>query len=69
MKLDSNIIQYTCHATHRYLNSQHIQKQKFSDADLTYGSMQMDVSEQLLEIGELPGWVINGSISPVFRVF
>ncbi|XP_045120266.1 cullin-2-like isoform X2 [Portunus trituberculatus] len=36
-----------------YLNSQHIQKQKFSDADLTYGSMQMDVSEQLLEIGEL----------------
>ena len=35
-----------------YLNSQHIQKQKFSDADLTYGSMQMDVSEQLLEIGE-----------------
>lgn len=37
---------------HSYLNSQHIQKQKFSDADLTYGSMQMDVSEQLLEIGE-----------------
>ncbi|XP_076032202.1 cullin 2 [Oratosquilla oratoria] len=36
-----------------YLNSQHIQKQKFSDADLTYGSMQMDVTEQLLEIGEL----------------
>jgi len=36
-----------------YLNSQHIQKQKFSDADLTYGSMQMDMSEQLLEIGEL----------------
>lgn len=37
---------------YRYLNSQHIQKQKFSDADLTYGSMQMDMSEQLLEIGK-----------------
>lgn len=37
---------------HSYLNSQHIQKQKFTDADLTYGSMQMDVSEQLLEIGK-----------------
>lgn len=36
-----------------YLNAQHVQKQKFSDADLTYGSMQMDMSEQLLEIGEL----------------
>lgn len=36
-----------------YLNAQHVQKQKFSDADLTYGSMHMDMSEQLLEIGEL----------------
>ncbi|XP_063611017.1 cullin-2-like [Penaeus indicus] len=44
--------QYLNHL-YSYLNSQHIQKQKFSDADLTYGSMQMDMSEQLLEIGEL----------------
>lgn len=48
MWTDSNDILFF----YSYLNSQHIQKQKFSDADLTYGSMQMDVSEQLLEIGE-----------------
>ena len=36
----------------RYLNSSHIQKEKLSDADLAYGSLQVEVSEQLVEIGE-----------------
>lgn len=42
-----------------YLNTQHIKKQKFSEADLTYGSV--DPSEQKLEIGELGLhlWKIN----------
>ncbi|KFM57787.1 Cullin-2, partial [Stegodyphus mimosarum] len=34
-----------------YLNTQHIKKQKFNEADLQYG--RADVSNQMLEIGEL----------------
>lgn len=36
-----------------YLNNQHIRKQKMSDAELTYGSLSIDHSEQMKEIGEL----------------
>lgn len=36
-----------------YLNTQHIKKQKFSEADLNYGSLSLDLQEQMLEIGEL----------------
>lgn len=34
-----------------YLNTQHIKKHKYSEADLSYGCI--DPSEQMLEIGEL----------------
>ena len=34
-----------------YLNTQHIKKHKFSEADLSYGCV--DSNEQMLEIGEL----------------
>ncbi|XP_023933316.1 cullin-2 [Lingula anatina] len=38
-----------------YLNSQFIKKQKYTDADLHYGSINLDmmIAEQMLEIGEL----------------
>ena len=44
----------------RYLNTQFIKKQKFSDADLNYGGFGIELSEHMLEIGEVstvdPGW-------------
>jgi cullin 2 len=36
----------------RYLNQQHIKKQKLSDAELMYGGLGPDIQEQM-EIGEL----------------
>jgi len=36
-----------------YLNSQFIKKQKFSDADINYGGFGIEITEQMLEIGEL----------------
>ncbi|XP_064647338.1 cullin-2-like [Lineus longissimus] len=36
-----------------YLNTQFIKKQKYSDADLTYGTYGIELTEQMLEIGEL----------------
>ena len=37
----------------RYLNNQHIRKQKISDAELNYGSLSLDHTETMKEIGEL----------------
>ena len=37
----------------RYLNNQHIKKQKMSEAELNYGSLSIEHSEQMKEIGEL----------------
>ncbi|KAA0202702.1 hypothetical protein HAZT_HAZT001419, partial [Hyalella azteca] len=37
----------------KYLNVQHIQKQRFSEADQKYGHITMDINEQHMEIGEL----------------
>ena len=37
----------------RYLNSQFIKKQKYSDADLNYGGFGIELAEQMLEIGEV----------------
>ena len=39
--------------TARYLNNQHIRKQKISDAELNYGSLSLDHTETMKEIGEL----------------
>lgn len=36
-----------------YLNTQHIKKQKLSEADLNYGALGLELQEQMLEIGEL----------------
>lgn len=36
-----------------YLNTQHIKKQKLSEADLNYGALGLELHEQMLEIGEL----------------
>jgi len=37
-----------------YLNAQHIKKKKFTDADINYGGFgHLDLSEQMLEIGEV----------------
>jgi cullin 2 len=36
----------------RYLNQQHIKKQKLSDAEIIYGTLGPDAQEQM-EIGEL----------------
>ncbi len=41
------------HMLYSYLNNQHIKKQKMSDAELTYGTLHIDHSEQMKEIGEL----------------
>eukprot|EP00096_Caligus_rogercresseyi_P010960 TRINITY_DN415_c0_g1_i2.p1 TRINITY_DN415_c0_g1~~TRINITY_DN415_c0_g1_i2.p1 ORF type:complete len:751 (-),score=90.94 TRINITY_DN415_c0_g1_i2:275-2527(-) len=41
------------HMLYSYLNNQHIRKQKMSDAELTYGSLSINPSEQMKEIGEL----------------
>jgi cullin 2 len=49
------ILQNTLNRTfilHRYLNQQHIKKQKLSEADIIFGSMTQDAQEQM-EIGEL----------------
>ena len=35
------------------MNNQHIRQQKMSDAELTYGSLSVEHSEQMKEIGEL----------------
>jgi hypothetical protein len=37
----------------RYLNTQHIKKQKASDAELLYGTLSYESPEQMKEIGEL----------------
>lgn len=36
-----------------YLNTTYIKKQKYTDADLSYGGISTDTADQLLEIGEL----------------
>ena len=41
------------HKLYLYLNTQHIKKQKLSDAELTYGSLSVEATEQMKEIGEL----------------
>ena len=41
----------------RYLNTQHIKKQKFNDADLQYG--RAELINQMLEIGEVRIWLIE----------
>ena len=41
------------HMLYSYLNNQHIKKQKMSDAELTYGTLHIEHSEQMKEIGEL----------------
>jgi len=41
------------HMLYSYLNNQHIRKQKISEAELTYGSLSIDHSETMKEIGEL----------------
>ncbi len=41
------------HMLYSYLNNQHIKKQKMSEAELTYGTLHIDHSEQMKEIGEL----------------
>ena len=40
-------------STFRYLNTQYIKKQKFSDADINYGGFGVELNEQMLEIGEV----------------
>lgn len=37
----------------RYLNTQHIKKQKATDAELLYGTLSYESPEQMKEIGEL----------------
>lgn len=37
----------------RYLNTTYIKKQKYTDADLSYGGISTDTADQLLEIGEV----------------
>lgn len=39
--------------SHRYLNTTYIKKQKYTDADLSYGGISTDTADQLLEIGEV----------------
>jgi hypothetical protein len=41
------------HMLYSYLNNQHIRKQKISEAELNYGSLVIDHSETMKEIGEL----------------
>ena len=41
------------HMLYSYLNNQHIRKQKFSEAELNYGSLSLDHTETMKEIGEL----------------
>ena len=37
-----------------YLNKQHIKRQRYSDADLTYGGLTMDqIRNSMMEIGEV----------------
>ena len=36
-----------------YLNTQHIKKQKATDAELLYGTLSYESPEQMKEIGEL----------------
>lgn len=42
----------TIYSLYRYLNQQHIKKQKISEAEIVYGNLSTDSQEQL-EIGEL----------------
>lgn len=44
-----DIFSHTC----RYLNTTYIKKQKYTDADLSYGGISTDTADQLLEIGEV----------------
>ena len=37
----------------RYLNTQYIQKQKVNDADISYGGFNIELTEQMYEIGEV----------------
>lgn len=36
-----------------YLNTTFIKKQKYSDADLNYGGFTVELTDQMLEIGEV----------------
>ena len=47
--VNSHPLMLTCF---RYLNQQHIKKQKLSEAEIIYGNLSPDVQEQM-EIGEL----------------
>ena len=37
----------------RYLNTTFIKKQKYTEADLSYGNFAVELSDQMLEIGEV----------------
>ena len=37
----------------RYLNTQYIQKQKVNEADISYGGFNVELNEQMFEIGEV----------------
>jgi len=43
---------YVCIAV-RYLNTQYIQKQKVNEADISYGGFNIELNEQMYEIGEV----------------
>ena len=45
----------------RYLNTQHIKKQKATDAELLYGTLTYESPEQMKEIGELGNDALNSA--------
>ena len=42
----------------RYLNTTFIKKQKYSEADLSYGGFSVESADQKLEIGEVVDYLI-----------
>ena len=44
-----NQIAFIC----RYLNTTFIKKQKYTEADLSYGNFAVELTDQMLEIGEV----------------
>ena len=53
----------------RYLNNQHIRKQKISDAELNYGSLSLDHTETMKEIGELGLEIWKRQVGPIEASF
>ena len=43
----------------RYLNTTFIKKQKYTEADLSYGNFAVELSDQMLEIGEVRKLLYN----------